>query len=71
MPAFVGPILIESSNGAISAGDAFALAPKSTSKSSVGSGALNTGDFMVITDDKNITNFYDFDIIDQTTIFNG
>ncbi|MFY0761875.1 spore germination protein [Metabacillus dongyingensis] len=71
MPAFVGPIIIESSSGAVSAGDVFALSPKSTSKFSVGSGTLNTGDFMVITDDKSITNFYDFDIIDQPTIFNG
>ncbi|USK33281.1 spore germination protein [Bacillus sp. F19] len=71
MPAFVGPILIESSSGAISAGDVFALSPKSTSKFFVGAGVLNTGDFIVITNDKNSTNSYDFDIIDQPTIFNG
>lgn len=71
MPAFVGPILIHSSTGAVSAGDVFALSPKSTSKFSVGAGVLNTGDFMVITSDKNSTNLFDADIIDQPNIFNS
>ncbi|MGP1908624.1 spore germination protein [Metabacillus sp. JX24] len=73
MPAFVGPILIHAvrSSGAVSVGDVFALSPKHTDKVFFGAGGLNTGDFNVITSDKNATNLFDFDLIDQTKAFNG
>lgn len=71
MPAFVGPIIIRASSGAISVGDAFSLSPKSSDKTSIGAGCVNTGDFMVNTNEKNMTNLFDFDVIDQTKIFNG
>jgi hypothetical protein len=73
MPAFVGPILILSTDGssAVSVGDTFALSPKHTNKIFAGAGGANTGDFIVVTNDKNATNLFDFDLIDQTKAFNS
>ncbi|PLR67043.1 MULTISPECIES: spore germination protein [Bacillaceae] len=71
MPAFVGPIIIRTSSGAISVGDAFSLSPKSSDKTSFGAGGANTGNCIVSTNEKNVTNLFDFDVIDQTKFFNG
>jgi hypothetical protein len=72
MPAFVGPVKLESieDSAIFSVGDTFGLSPKSANKSSVGSGAANTGDFIETQNLFNITNFYDVDLIDQTDIVN-
>ncbi|WP_226529137.1 spore germination protein [Metabacillus niabensis] len=72
MPAFVGPIELNSidSSAVFKVGDTFSLSPKSSDKSSLGSGVANTGDFTNTENVFNITNFEDSDVIDQTNIFN-
>ncbi|UGB30083.1 spore germination protein [Metabacillus sp. B2-18] len=72
MPALVGPINLNRINDAavFKVGDTFSLSPKSQSESSVGAGALNTGDYIEIENVFNITNFEDSDIVDQPSIFN-
>lgn len=73
MPAFVGPIILNSlQNGSaiFTVGDTFSLSPKSSDKTTVGAGTANTGDFVEIQNLFNITNFYDADIIDQPNILN-
>jgi Spore germination protein gerPA/gerPF len=68
MPAFVGPVILNSiqSSSIFTVGDTFSLSPKSMDKTTVGSGASNTGDFVETQNLFNITNFYDADIIDQS-----
>jgi hypothetical protein len=72
MPAFVGPVKLNSirSNAIFTVGDTFSLSPKSTNKSSLGSGVANTGDFIETQNIFNITNFSDVDLFDQTNIMN-
>lgn len=72
MPAFVGPIKLNriGSSAVFKVGDTFSLSPKSHDKSTVGAGALNTGDFIEVANLFNITNFQDHDVMDQTNIFN-
>ncbi|MBU7595484.1 spore germination protein [Metabacillus halosaccharovorans] len=72
MPAFVGPIELNSidSSAVFKVGDTFSLSPKSSDKTSLGSGVANTGDFTNTQNVFNITNFEDSDVIDQTNIFN-
>ncbi|MDQ0229765.1 spore germination protein [Metabacillus malikii] len=66
MPAFVGPVDVNESEGIFSVGDAFMLSPKSAEKSSLGSGAGNTGDFIQYKNYFNITKFEDIDVSDQS-----
>ncbi|WP_421379721.1 spore germination protein [Bacillus salacetis] len=57
MPAFIGPVRIASiSGGTIRNGDLFYQADKSSSKSSLGSGASNTGAFISTINGVNINN---------------
>jgi Spore germination protein gerPA/gerPF len=72
MPAFVGPVKLNEldSSAIFKVGDTFSLSPKSSDKTSVGSGSANTGDFIQTQNLFNITNFYDADIIDQPSIIN-
>lgn len=72
MPAFVGPIQLNSvdSSAVFKVGDTFSLSPKASDKTSLGSGAANTGDFTNTKNVFNITNFHDSDVIDQSNIFN-
>ncbi|PGT89269.1 spore germination protein [Bacillus sp. AFS040349] len=72
MPALVGPIMLNRIRDAavFKVGDTFSLSPKSQDESSVGAGALNTGDFIEIENVFTITNFEDSDIVDQPNTFN-
>ena len=72
MPAFVGPIELNriDRSAVFKVGDTFSLSPKASDKSSLGSGAANTGDFIDTQNVFNITNFQDCDVNDQTNIFN-
>ncbi|UOR13177.1 spore germination protein [Halobacillus amylolyticus] len=72
MPAIVGPIRINSvGGGVVNFGDAFYLAPKSTSKTNAGSGALNTGDFICTNNGISSTNPFDPDVNDQNVTANA
>lgn len=65
MPSIVGPIKINSNEGIINFGDSFYLSPKSTAKTSSGSGSFNTGDFICTNTGVSSTNPVDPDFIDQ------
>ncbi|MFB1050053.1 spore germination protein [Paraliobacillus sp. JSM ZJ581] len=72
MPAIVGPIKIVSvGGGVINFGDSFYLSPKSSSKTSAGSGAFNTGDFINTNSGLNATNTLDPDAVDQVMSANA
>ncbi|EME76044.1 spore germination protein [Bacillus sonorensis] len=72
MPAIVGPIKINSiSGGVVNFGDSFYLSPKSTSKSALGSGAGNTGDFLIVNNGLNATNYIDPDVSDSDVVGNA
>ncbi|MDA7026038.1 spore germination protein [Bacillus sp. CLL-7-23] len=72
MPAIVGPIKINTiSGGVVNFGDSFYLSPKSSSKSALGSGAGNTGDFLVVNSGLNATNYVDPDVSDQNIAGNA
>ncbi|AZB44242.1 spore germination protein [Bacillus sp. FJAT-42376] len=71
MPAFVGPMEIESVTGVFKVGDTFTISPKSVSKSAVGSGALSNGDGNQVYNSRNITNDYDSDVNDQSDALNA
>ncbi|QKY71564.1 spore germination protein [Lentibacillus sp. CBA3610] len=72
MPSIVGPIKINSvDGGVINFGDSFYLSPKSTSKTSSGSGSFNTGDFLNTNSGVNSTNPVDPDINDQNLSANA
>ncbi|MDC3413731.1 spore germination protein [Aquibacillus sp. 3ASR75-11] len=72
MPSVVGPIKINSvGGGVVNFGDSFYLSPKSASKTSSGSGAFNTGDFICTNNGLNSTNVSDPDVADQNTTANA
>lgn len=72
MPAIVGPIKIVSvGGGVVNFGDSFYLSPKSSSKTSAGSGAFNTGDFINTNSGLNATNTLDPDAVDQVMSANS
>ncbi|WP_182200067.1 spore germination protein [Paraliobacillus salinarum] len=72
MPAIVGPIKIVSvGGGVVNFGDSFYLSPKSSSKTSAGSGAFNTGDFINTNSGLNATNTLDPDAVDQVMSANA
>lgn len=66
MPSIVGPLKINSvSGGTVNFGDAFYIAPKSSSKTNSGSGSNNTGDFINTNNLISSTHPYDQDLFDQ------
>ncbi|ASF38755.1 MULTISPECIES: spore germination protein [Halobacillus] len=72
MPAIVGPISINSvGGGVVNFGDSFYLSPKSTSKTNAGSGALNTGNWIVCNNGISSTNPFDPDVNDQNVTANA
>jgi spore germination protein PF len=71
MPSIVGPIKINSvGGGVVNFGDSFYLSPKSTSKTSAGSGSFNTGDFINTNTGVSSTNPIDPDVNDQNQTAN-
>ncbi|WP_188207095.1 spore germination protein [Alkalibacillus aidingensis] len=66
MPSIVGPLKINSvDGGTVNFGDAFYIAPKSSSKSNAGSGALNTGQLIQTNNLLSTSNPVDPDLKDQ------
>jgi hypothetical protein len=68
MPSIVGNIKILSvgTSAVVQFGDAFILAPKSSSKTFAGSGSFNTGDFPVTNNGLSLTNTLDNDVVDDS-----
>ncbi|WP_147533190.1 spore germination protein [Bacillus marasmi] len=72
MPAFVGPVqVVNISGGVVQFGDTFLISPKNNSKSYSGSGAGNTGGFIITNNGVNGTNVLDPDLVDQPNIGNN
>jgi spore germination protein PF len=70
MPSLVGPVKINSAEGVVTFGDTLYSAPKSTTKTAAGSGAFNTGDFLITNNGLSSTNTYDPDAADQNVVGN-
>ncbi|RLL45037.1 spore germination protein [Oceanobacillus piezotolerans] len=73
MPSIVGPLKINSitTGGVANFGDSFYLSPKSTGKTSTGSGSFNTGDFINTNNGFSATGISDPDVNDQTQTANA
>lgn len=71
MPAFIGPIqIINIDGGNVQFGDALNVAPKSNSKTTLGSGGANTGGFILENNGVSATNHFDTDLFDQPDVGN-
>lgn len=72
MPAFVGPVqIVNVSGGVVQFGDTVFISPKNNSKSFSGSGAGNTGGFIITNSGLSGTNVLDSNLVDQPTIGNS
>jgi spore germination protein PF len=73
MPSVVGPIKITSvSSGAVvNFGDTLYISPKVATKTNGGSGAFNTGDFIITMNGINLTNDFDQDVSDSNVTANN
>lgn len=66
MPAIVGPVQINNiGGGVVHFGDTLFISPKSASKSNSGSGAANTGGFIVNNNFFSSSNSLNTNLIDQ------
>ena len=66
MPAIVGPVQVGVvTGGSIQFGDAFFYSPKSATKNASGSGAQNTGIFVITNNGLSATNVLDANLVDQ------
>lgn len=72
MPAIIGPVqIVNVGGGIVQFGDSLYISPKSNSKSTVGSGALNTGGFIITNNGLNASNTVDTSLVDQPTLGNN
>ncbi|MEI5906487.1 spore germination protein [Bacillus spongiae] len=72
MPAIVGPVqILNVGGGSVQFGDAVVISPKTSSKSFAGSGAFNTGPFIVTFNGFSITSTLDADGVDQPIVGNN
>lgn len=73
MPAIVGAVQVISigTSGVFNIGDVYKIMPRTSAKTFAGAGSFNTGDGMVINNNKNTTNAFDQDGIDQGHYFNA
>ncbi|MEQ2525672.1 spore germination protein [Robertmurraya yapensis] len=66
MPAIVGPVqIVNVSGGVVQFGDTFFISPKSSSKTISGSGAGNTGGFILTNNAISANNTLDTNLVDQ------
>lgn len=72
MPAIVGPVqVVNNSDGIVQFGDSLIISPKSTGKSNSGSGASNTGAFIITNNGLSASNVLDTNLVDQPMIGNN
>jgi spore germination protein PF len=73
MPAVVGPIKITnvSSGAVVQVGDSLYIAPKVATKTQIGSGGFNTGDFIMTNNGISFTNTFDPDVFDSNVAANN
>lgn len=66
MPALIGSVqLFNISNGVVHFGDSAVISPKSSSKTSTGSGGFNTGPFIVTYSGLNTNPTFTGSVLDQ------
>jgi spore germination protein PF len=66
MPAIIGPVqIVNVGGGVVQFGDTVYISPKSASKTNAGSGAFNTGGFIISNSGLSGTNVLDTNVIDQ------
>lgn len=66
MPAIVGPVnILNVTGGVVQFGDTLFISPKSASKTMSGSGASNTGGFIITNTAFNANNLIDANAVDQ------
>ncbi|MBU8907908.1 spore germination protein [Desertibacillus haloalkaliphilus] len=71
MPSIVGgPFKINSNSGVVNFGDSLNISPKAATKSFSGSGAGNTGDFIMTNNGVNANTNVDPDLSDQNASAN-
>ncbi|MEW9668729.1 spore germination protein [Ammoniphilus sp. 3BR4] len=72
MPSLIlGPVNINTNEGAVNFGDSLNVSPKSTSKSFSGSGASNTGNCVLVINGASATNTIDANVTDQSMAANA
>ncbi|MDF2536007.1 MAG: spore germination protein [Bacillales bacterium] len=72
MPAIVGPVqIINVDGGTVQFGDTLLMNPKAASKSVAGSGAGNTGAFILTNNLISVDNILDVNAIDQPILGNN
>lgn len=73
MPAIVGPLQVFNveGNGVVHFGDTAIISPKSTAKTTNGSGAINTGAFFMVNNGFSLNTTFDTNLIDQPSIGNN
>lgn len=72
MPAITGPVqIINVDGGIVQFGDAVFISPKSSSKSFSGSGAGNTGGFIITNNGLSASNVLDTNLVDQPILGNN
>jgi spore germination protein PF len=72
MPAIVGPLQIMNvGGGVVHFGDTAFVSPKSSTKTTTGSGAFTTGAFVLANNFFSINTTFDSAVIDQPTIGNN
>ncbi|MDQ0268796.1 spore germination protein [Cytobacillus purgationiresistens] len=72
MPAIIGPVqIVNVGGGIVQFGDALNISPKSNSKSTTGSGAANTGGFIITNNGLSASNVLDTNLVDQPNIGNN
>ncbi|GIN62902.1 putative spore germination protein GerPF [Robertmurraya siralis] len=72
MPAIVGPVqVINLGGGVLQFGDSLFISPKSASKSMSGSGAGNTGGFIITNNLISASNTLDTNLVDQPLVGNN
>ncbi|MBL4952352.1 spore germination protein [Neobacillus sp. OS1-32] len=66
MPAIIGPVqIVNVSGGVVQFGDTLYISPKTSTKTSAGSGGFNTGGVIVANNGLSATNVLDANVIDQ------
>ncbi|KHD85902.1 spore germination protein [Heyndrickxia ginsengihumi] len=72
MPAIVGPLQIFNvGNGIIHFGDTAVISPKTSSKTTSGSGALSTASFIITNNALSANNTFNGSVFDQPTLGNN
>ncbi|MBV7508564.1 spore germination protein [Bacillus sp. sid0103] len=72
MPAIIGPVqIVHVSGGVVQFGDTVYISPKAASKTNAGSGAFNTGGFIIANNGLSGTNVLDTNVIDQPIVGNN